>query len=70
MIEPVIRVGNLKSLRTVANVRDAVRSYRMLVAVNLIGDEYYDIGGERVLEIGEVLNLIISISSLKDSISV
>jgi len=70
MTEPVIRVGNLKSLRTVADVRDAVRAYHMLVTVNPIAGEYYNIGGERVLEIGEVLDFLISISSLKDSISV
>lgn len=70
MTEPVIRVGNLKSLRTVADVRDAVRAYYMLVTVNPIAGEYYNIGGEKVLEIGEVLDFLISISSLKDSISV
>ena len=27
MIDPVVKVGNLKSLRTIADVRDAVRAY-------------------------------------------
>jgi GDPmannose 4,6-dehydratase len=31
---PVVKVGNLQSLRTVADVRDAVRAYYMLVTVN------------------------------------
>lgn len=70
MIEPIIRVGNLKSLRTVADVRDAVRAYHMLVTMNPIAGEYYNIGGEKVLEIGEVLDYLISISTLKDAISV
>ena len=30
LIEPVIKVGNLKSMRTWADVRDAVRAYHML----------------------------------------
>ena len=32
--QPVIKVGNLKSLRTIADVRDAVRAYFMLVTVD------------------------------------
>ena len=31
LIEPVIKVGNLKSMRTWADVRDAVRAYHLLV---------------------------------------
>jgi GDP-mannose 4,6-dehydratase len=34
LIPPVVKVGNLESLRTVADVRDAVRAYHMLVTVN------------------------------------
>ena len=36
LIPPVVKVGNLHSLRTVADVRDAVRAYYMLVTVNPI----------------------------------
>lgn len=45
LIEPEVKVGNLKSLRTYADVRDAVRAYYMLVTVNPIAGEYYNIGG-------------------------
>ena len=45
LIEPKVMVGNLKSLRTYADVRDAVRAYYMLVTVNPIPGEYYNIGG-------------------------
>lgn len=41
MIEPKVMVGNLKSLRTYADVRDAVRAYYMLVTVSPIPGEYY-----------------------------
>jgi GDPmannose 4,6-dehydratase len=36
MIPPVVKTGNLESLRTWADVRDAVRAYYMLVTVNPI----------------------------------
>ena len=45
LIPPVVKVGNLQSLRTVADVRDAVRAYYMLVTVNPIAGAYYNIGG-------------------------
>ena len=43
-IEPVVKVGNLESLRTFADVRDAVRAYYMLLTINPIVGEYYNIG--------------------------
>ena len=36
LIPPVLKVGNLKSLRTFADVRDAVRAYYMLVTIKPI----------------------------------
>ena len=44
-IPPVVKIGNLDSLRTVADVRDAVRAYYMLVTINPIAGAYYNIGG-------------------------
>ena len=38
--KPVIKVGNLKSLRTIADVRDAVKAYFMLLTINPISSEY------------------------------
>ncbi len=43
MISPVVKVGNLESLRTFADVRDAVNAYYMLVTHNPIGGAYYNI---------------------------
>lgn len=69
-IPPVIKVGNLKSLRTIADVRDAVRAYYMLLTVNPIRGAYYNIGGTYTCEVGDILNSLISMSTIKDKISV
>ena len=63
--EPVIKVGNLKSLRTYADVRDAVRAYYMLVTKNPVAGEYYNIGGTHTCEVGETLELLLSFSTQK-----
>ncbi len=69
-IPPVVKVGNLKSLRTYADVRDAVRAYYMLVTVNPIPGEYYNIGGAYTCEVGDTLNTLISYSTAKDTIRI
>ena len=70
MITPVVKVGNLKSLRTYTDVRDAVRAYYMLVTMNPIPGEYYNIGGSYTCEVGDTLNTLISFSPMKDKIKV
>jgi GDP-mannose 4,6-dehydratase len=70
LIPPVVKVGNLKSLRTYADVRDAVRAYYMLVTVNPIKGEYYNIGGSYTCEVGDTLNTLLSFSSMKDQIKI
>lgn len=69
-IPPIIKVGNLKSLRTIADVRDAVRAYFMLVTINPIAGEYYNIGGQHTANVGEILNHLISISLMKDELKI
>lgn len=70
IIEPNVMVGNLKSLRTYADVRDAVKAYYMLLTVNPIAGEYYNIGGAYTCEVGETLNTLISYSTKKDQIQI
>lgn len=70
MIEPVVKVGNLDSLRTYADVRDAVRAYYMLVTVNPIAGEYYNIGGSYTCKVGDTLDTLISYSTMKDRIKI
>jgi len=65
-LPPVVKVGNLKSLRTIADVRDAVRAYYMLVTMNPSSGAYYNIGGSYSCEIGDVLDTLIGMSTRKD----
>jgi len=66
MIPAVVKVGNLDSMRTFADVRDAVRAYHMLVTVNPVAGEYYNIGGTYSCTIGEMLDTLISFSERTD----
>jgi GDP-mannose 4,6-dehydratase len=66
--KPVISVGNLDSLRTWADVRDAVRAYYMLVTENPISGEYYNIGGTYTCSIADMLNKLISLSDVEVTI--
>lgn len=70
MIPPVVRTGNLNSMRTWSDVRDAVRAYYMLVTVNPIPGQYYNIGGTYSCTVGDMLDHLISISTAKDRIRV
>lgn len=49
-----IRVGNLDSIRTIADVRDAVRAYWLLMEKAPAGSAW-NIGGDETMTVGEVL---------------
>lgn len=66
LIPPVVKTGNLQSLRTWADVRDAVRAYYMLVTVNPCAGAYYNIGGTYSCTVGEMLDTLLSFSRVKD----
>jgi GDPmannose 4,6-dehydratase len=70
LIPPVVRVGNLASLRTVADVRDAVRAYHMLVTVKPIAGAYYNIGGAHTIKVGGILEALLALSPRKKDIQV
>ena len=57
--EPVVRVGNLKSVRTICDVRDAVKAYWIMVHKCPPG-EVYNIGGDKTVTIGEGLEKLLS----------
>jgi GDP-mannose 4,6-dehydratase len=66
--EPVIQVGNLDSVRTFEDVRDAVDAYWKIVTECRPG-EVYNIGGDITMTIGEMLDKLISLSRYNGSIS-
>ena len=70
LIEPKVMVGNLDSLRTYADVRDAVRAYYMLLTIDPIPGEYYNIGGSYTCTVGDTLRTLMFFSEMKDKIEV
>lgn len=66
LIPPVVKTGNLDSLRTWADVRDAVRAYHMLVTINPTPGAYYNIGGSHVASVREMLDTLLSFSKVKN----
>ena len=65
-VPPIVKTGNLDSLRTFADVRDAVRAYYLLVTHDPIPGEYYNIGGAYTCTIGEMLETLLAFSTRKD----
>jgi GDP-mannose 4,6-dehydratase len=59
--KPILKHGNLDSVRTWADVRDAVEAYHHLVRECKPG-EVYNIGGNTTKTIGEMLNYLTSLS--------
>lgn len=63
--EPVIQVGNLDSIRTFMDVRDAVKAYWLLVHKCSAG-AVYNIGGDVTMTVREMLDILISLSTRSD----
>lgn len=64
--DPVLKVGNLDSLRTWSDVRDAVRAYHLLVTVDPVAGESYNIGGAHSCTVRDMLSHLLSLSTRKD----
>lgn len=68
--KPVIKVGNLSSVRTFQDARDAVRAYYLLSQESAKGNvpcgEAFNIAGEDAYKLPEVIDLLISFSSRDD----
>jgi len=64
-VPPVLKVGNLDSLRTWSDVRDAVRAYYLLVTVKPQPGAYYNIGGSFSCTVRQMLDHLLSLSSAK-----
>ncbi|TAN40168.1 MAG: SDR family oxidoreductase [Nitrospirae bacterium] len=62
--EPVVRVGNLNSVRTICDVRDAVKAYWIMVNTCKPG-EVYNIGGNQTVTIGDGLQKLLGFARTK-----
>jgi GDP-mannose 4,6-dehydratase len=62
---PVVKVGNLDSVRTFLDVRDAVKAY-WLLAEKCPPGEVYNIGGRETMTVGDMLNKLLKLSKKKD----
>ena len=65
--EPVIKVGTLSSKRVVMDVRDIARAYDLLMHKGIPG-EAYNIGGDEVFTMGELLDQLIEMTGLKGKV--
>lgn len=70
MMPAIIKVGNLNSLRTIADVRDAVKAYYLLLTKKPIAGEVYNIGGKYSCKVGDILNYLLSMSVTKKKIKI
>jgi len=62
---PVVKVGNLDSVRTFLDARDAVKAYWLLVNKCPPG-EVYNIGGVETMTVGDMLNRLLRLSKVKN----
>lgn len=67
--KPIIQVGNLSSIRTLLDIRDAVEAYWLLVKKCPPG-EVYNIGGDANMPVGDYLKKLIEMSPMKDKIRI
>ena len=71
--EPTVKVGNLSSVRTFQDARDAVRAYYLLSIEcekgNIPKGEAFNIAGEEAFKLTEVVEILLSLSK-KDNIKV
>ncbi len=65
--KPVIKVGNLKSVRSIIDVRDCVKAYYALMQ-KAKGGEAYNVGGDAIYSIGEILDIMINLRNLKGKV--
>lgn len=62
---PIVKVGNLDSIRTFLDVKDAVRAYWTLANKCTPGD-VYNIGGIETMTVGDMLYKLLKLSTRKD----
>jgi len=63
--EKVVRVGNLDSIRTFLDIKDAIKAYWLLVDKCSPG-EVYNVGGVETMTVGEMLDKLLKLSTVKN----
>jgi GDPmannose 4,6-dehydratase len=73
LIGPTIKLGNLNSIRTFQDARDAIRAYYLLALASADGKilpgDCFNIAGEESFKLAEIVEIVISMSTL-DNIAV
>lgn len=68
--KPIIKVGNLSSVRTFQDTRDAIRAYYLLSLEsergNITCGDSFNIAGEEIYNLSEVIDLLVKLSSVKN----
>jgi len=68
--EPIIKIGNLQSVRTFQDARDAVRAYYLLSIESEKGNipcgESFNIAGEEAFKLSEVIDVLLRYSTKKN----
>lgn len=67
--QPIIEVGNLDARRDWTDVRDIVRGYLLSVTKGEPG-EVYNICAEKAVKVGDMLDILISMSTVKNKIKI
>lgn len=67
--EPVIHVGNLSATRNFTDIRDTVRAYFLAMEKGVSG-ELYVIGTDQIYTMKQVLDMLITHSTMADKISI
>ncbi len=67
--EPILKVGNLESVRTFADVRDTVKAYWMLLEQCAPG-EVYNIGGNKTMTIAGMLSCLLALTVSEEQIEI
>ena len=68
--EPILKLGNLSSIRTFQDTRDAVNAYFLLIRASEAGKikpgEVFNISGVEAFKLEEVVNIFLSLSKRND----
>lgn len=70
LIPPIVKVGNLDSVRTYADVRDAVRAYYLAVTHDPLPGAVYNIGGSNTCQVGDTLDALLRLANCEAEIEV